>query len=68
MPVDPIFVISRSQMLTVNGGSFMVEGQRKAGYAVVEPWEVVEVNSLPVNISAQLAEQATLTSWLWDKH
>ncbi|XP_058023679.1 zinc finger protein RFP-like [Ahaetulla prasina] len=46
----------------MNASSFMVEGQRKAGYAVVTPWEIVEVNPLPVAAEAplqDLVEEAT---------
>ncbi|XP_013923133.1 PREDICTED: uncharacterized protein LOC106549901 [Thamnophis sirtalis] len=44
-----------------DGSGFMMEGLRKAGYAVVIVWEVIEAKPLPVNTSAQLAELVALT-------
>ena len=43
------------------GSSFVRDGQRKAGYAMVTAEQVLEANSLPQRTSAQLAELVALT-------
>ena len=47
-----------------DGNSFVREGKRKAGYAVVTAEQVLEAKSLPQGISAQLAELVALTQAL----
>ena len=44
-----------------DGSSFIRDGKRKAGYAVVTAEQVLEARSLPQGTSAQLAELAALT-------
>ena len=44
-----------------DGSSIVVEGQRRAGYAVVTLCDVVEAKGLPAGTSAQLAELVALT-------
>ncbi|KAK4811089.1 hypothetical protein QYF61_016375 [Mycteria americana] len=44
-----------------DGSSFMLEGRRKAGYAVVTHTRALEAKSLPSNTSAQKAELVALT-------
>ncbi|XP_053896053.1 uncharacterized protein LOC128843317 [Malaclemys terrapin pileata] len=44
-----------------NGSSAVVDGQRRAGYAVVTLHDTVEAESLPAGTSAQLAELVALT-------
>ena len=44
-----------------DGISFVWDGKRKAGYAVVTAEQVLETKSLPQGTSAQLAELVALT-------
>nr|XP_060610688.1 LOW QUALITY PROTEIN: uncharacterized protein LOC132761625 [Anolis sagrei ordinatus] len=44
-----------------DGSSYMEEGERKAGYAIVTIKEILEANPLPANTSAQKAELIALT-------
>ena len=44
-----------------DGSSFVRDGKRKAGYAVVTAKQVLEAKSLPQGTSAQLAELVALT-------
>ena len=44
-----------------DGSSFVQDGKRKAGYAVVTAEQVLEAKSLPQGTSAQLAEPVALT-------
>ena len=44
-----------------DGSSFVWDGKRKAGYAVVTAEQVLEAKSLPQRTSAQLAELVALT-------
>ena len=44
-----------------DGSSFVQDGKRKAGYAVVTAEQVLEAKSLPQGTSAQLAELVPLT-------
>ncbi|GAB0202619.1 protein NYNRIN-like [Grus japonensis] len=48
------------QLDPVNGSSFVQDGKRRAGYAVVTTTEVVEAEALPVDTSAQKAELIAL--------
>ena len=41
--------------------SFVLDGERRAGYAVVSNFETIEAKPLPPGTSAQLAELITLT-------
>ncbi|KYO25866.1 endogenous retrovirus group K member 18 Pol protein-like [Alligator mississippiensis] len=47
--------------LYTDGSSFMENGIRRAGYAVVTSWDTVEAGALPPNMSAQRAELIALT-------
>ena len=44
-----------------DGSSFVLDGKRGAGYAVVSNFEIIEAKSLPPGTSAQLAELIALT-------
>lgn len=44
-----------------DGSSVVVDGQKRAGYAVVTLHDTVEAEGLPAGTSAQLAELVTLT-------
>ena len=44
-----------------DGSSFVRDGKRKAGYAVVTAEQVLETKSLPQGTSAQLVELVALT-------
>ena len=41
--------------------SFVLDGERRAGYAVVSNFETIEAKPLPPGTSAHLAELITLT-------
>ena len=43
------------------GSSFVLDGKRRAGYAVVSNFETIEAKHLPPSTSAQLAELIALT-------
>ena len=68
-PVDKTQrVIVREDPLTnpeeiwyTDGSSFVLDGRRRAGYAVASNFETIEVKPLPSGISAQLAELIALT-------
>ena len=44
-----------------DGSSFVLDGKRRAGYAVVSNFKTIEAKPLPPGTSAQLAELITLT-------
>ena len=44
-----------------DGSSFVLNGRRRAGYAVVSNFETIEAKPLPPGTSAQLAELMALT-------
>ena len=44
-----------------DGSSFVQDGNRKAGYAMVTAEQVLETKSIPQGMSAQLAELVVLT-------
>ena len=44
-----------------DGSSFVLDGKRRAGYAVVSNFETIEAKPLPPGTSAQLAEPIALT-------
>ena len=47
-----------------DGSSFVLDGKRRAGYAVVSNFEIIEAKPLPPGASAQLAELIALTQAL----
>ena len=47
-----------------NGSSFVLDGRRRAGYAVASNSEIIKVKPLPPGTSAQLAELIALTQAL----
>ena len=47
-----------------DGSSFVLDGKRRAGYAVVSNFETTETKTLPPDASAQLAELIALTQAL----
>ena len=47
-----------------DGSSFVLDGKRRAGYAVVSNFEIIETTALPPGTSAQLAELIALTQAL----
>ena len=44
-----------------DGSNFILDGKRRAGYAVVSNFETTEAKPLPPDTSAQLAERIALT-------
>ena len=44
-----------------DGSSFVLDGKRRAGYAVISNFETIEAKRLPSDTSAQLAELIALT-------
>ena len=44
-----------------DGSSFVLVGERRAGYAVVSNFEIIEAKPMPPGTSAQLAELIALT-------
>ena len=44
-----------------DGSSFVLDGKRRAGYAVVSNFETIEAKPLPPGTSAQLTELIALT-------
>ena len=44
-----------------DGSNFILDGKRRAGYAVVSNFETTEAKPLPPDTSAQLAELIALT-------
>ena len=44
-----------------DGSSFVLDGKRRAGYAVVSKFEIIEAKPMPPDTSAQLAELIALT-------
>ena len=47
-----------------DGSNFVLDGKRRAGYAVVSKFETIEPKPLPPGTSAQLAELIALTQAL----
>ena len=47
-----------------DGSSFVLDGKRRAGYAVVSNFETIETKPLPPSTSAQLVELIALTGAL----
>ena len=59
MSEDPL--TSLEEIWYTDGSSFVLDGKRKAGYAVVSNFEITEAKPLPPGTSAQLAELIALT-------
>ena len=59
MSEDPL--TSPEENWYTDGSSFVLDGKRKAGYAVVSNFEITEAKPLPPGTSAQLAELIALT-------
>ncbi|KAB0338527.1 hypothetical protein FD754_024514, partial [Muntiacus muntjak] len=59
---DPL--INPEEIWYTDGSSFVLDGIRRAGYAVVSNFEIIEAKSLPPGTSAQLAELIVLTRTL----
>ena len=56
---DPL--INPEEIWYTDGSSFVLNGKRRAGYAVVSNFETIEAKPLPPDTSAQLAELIALT-------
>ena len=59
MSEDPL--TSPVEIWYTDGSSFVLDGKRRAGYAVVSKFETIEAKPLPPDTSAQLAELIDLT-------
>ena len=55
---------SPEEIWYTDGSSFVLDGKRRAGYAVVSNFEAIEATPLPPGTSAQLAELIALTQAL----
>ena len=55
---DPL--TNSEEIWYTDGSSFVLDGKRRAGYAVVSNFEAIEVKLLPPGTSAQLAELIAL--------
>ena len=58
MSEDPL--ISPEEIWNSDGSSFVLDGKRRAGYAVVSNFETREAKPLPPGATAQLAELIAL--------
>ena len=56
---DPL--INPEEICYTDGSSFVLDGKRRAGYAVVSNFEIIEAKPLLPGTSAQLAELIALT-------
>ena len=56
---DPL--TSHEEIWYTDGSSFVLDGKRRARYAVVSNFETIEAKPLPPGTSAQLAELIALT-------
>ena len=56
---DPL--TNPEEIWCTDGSSFVLDGKRRAGYAVVSNFETIEAKPLPPGTSAQLAELIALT-------
>ena len=56
---DPL--LNTEEIWYTDGSSFVLDGKRRAGYAVVSNFETTEAKPLPPGTSAQLAELKALT-------
>ena len=59
MSEDPL--TNPEEIWYTDGSSFVLDGKRRAGYAVVSNFETIEAKVLPPGTSAQLAELIALT-------
>ena len=59
MSEDPL--TNPEKIWYTDGSSFVLDGKRRAGYAVVSNFEMTEAKPLPPGTSAQLAELIPLT-------
>ena len=59
MSEDPL--INSEEIWYTDGSSFVLDGKRRARYAVVSNFETIEAKPLPPGTSAQLAELIALT-------
>ena len=59
MSEDPL--TNPEEIWYTDGTSFLLDGKRRAGYAVVSNFEIIEAKPLPPGTSAQLAELIALT-------
>ena len=59
MSEDPL--TNPEEIWYTDGSSFVLDGKRRAGYAVVSNFETIEAKPLPPGTSAQLAELIALT-------
>ena len=57
----PRFLDKSEEIWYTDGSSFVLDGKRRAGYAVVSNFETIEAKPLPPGTSAQLAEFIALT-------
>ena len=62
LPEDPL--TNSEEILYTDGSSFVLDGKRRPGYAVVSNFETIEAKPLPPGTSAQLAELMALTQAL----
>ena len=62
MSEDPL--TNPEEIWYTDGSSFVLDGKRRAGYAVVSNFETTEAKPLPPGTSAQLAELIALTQAL----
>ena len=56
---DPL--INPEEIWYTDGSSFVLDGKRRARYAVVSNFETIEAKALPLGTSVQLAELIALT-------
>ena len=59
MSEDPL--TNPEEIWYTDGSSFVLDGKRRAGYAVVSNFETIEAKPLPPGTSAQLTELIALT-------
>ena len=59
---DP--VASSEEMWYIDRSNFVLDGRRRAGYAIVSNFETIEAKPLPPGTSVQLAEFIALTQAL----
>ena len=59
MSKDPL--TNPEKIWYTDGSSFVLDGKRRAGYAVVSNFAIIEAKPLPPGTSAQLAELIALT-------
>lgn len=62
MSEDPL--TNPEEIWYTDGSSFVLDGKRRVGYAVVSNFKIIEAKLLPPGTSAQLAELIALTQAL----